>query len=215
MIFIATPSYKVPPEVPEGSPLGYRGLDGEFSLCVERIRLAFERIGVASVFARYDAMMVDRARAEAVGAFLADPRYTHLLWIDADILIAPEVAEYMYRSVKAVTAVPYLRRGGADYLVYGHRVALGCSMMTRETIQRMALAHPELKQRSLLARWPIWALFQPMTFEGDGLGDDYSFCERLKALGVNIDLLCAPVMHDGQIGQYAGTNRAAELRSSP
>ena len=202
MIFIATPSYKPPPRGDFGRALGYRGLDGEFALCVERIRLAFERIGLESVFARYDAMMVDRARAEAVGAFLDNRRYTHLLWLDADILIAPEVAEYMYRSAKTITAVPYLRRGGTDYLVYGHRVALGCSMMTRAVIEQMCAAYPELRQRSILGPWPAWALFQPMTQDGDGLGDDYSFCERARCAGVSIDLLAAPIEHDGQIGQY-------------
>ena len=228
-VFIATPSYKPNPHPHLTEGPNYRGLDGQFAVSVEATRAVLEQHGIASVFARFDAMMVDRARAEAVGAFLASD-CTHLHWRDADIVAAPNVLGAMLGANKPIAAAVYRRRGGlpGDWPVRlgpgetladlryeidgaGNRLAvmrspcLGCSLMTRAAVEQVCAAHPEQAQASwLVAGRLVHALFAPMIVSGEGLSDDYSFCERAARASVAIYVLIdAEIEHDGLIGRLS------------
>ncbi len=96
--FIATPSYS--------GALSSQYVSGLLGL----VNLAWQHgFAVQTRFLDGDSL-ITRARSRLVAEFMADPRWTHLLWIDADIGFAPEAALRLMLAGRDVVAGVYPRK---------------------------------------------------------------------------------------------------------
>lgn len=152
--------------------------------------------------------LITRARNRLAAEFLADARWTHLFWIDADIGFTPEDALRLLLSGHEVVAgiypmktddtpprFPVQLRPGAradlDGFAEVDAAPTGFMLIARDVLVRMAAAMPELrytpdpvpgsKEGSLLH----YRFFDVMAEPGNGryLSEDFAFCHRWRALG--------------------------------
>ncbi|HEX7638498.1 MAG TPA: hypothetical protein VF457_08890 [Burkholderiaceae bacterium] len=144
--------------------------------------------------------LVTDARNQLVSRFLATPA-TELVFIDADLswqeqdfarLLAhdaPLVAGVYQRKSRekvdfTVKFGPTITRepGG---LVEALRAGTGFMRLRRDCLERMIAAHPALKLRN--AKQPgdphLYALFDTSIADGEYVGEDYTFCDRWRAIG--------------------------------
>jgi hypothetical protein len=160
--------------------------------------------------------VVELARSEVVGQFLAKSVGTHLLMLDADIAIEPANIMAMVLADRDILAAPVLTKKGVwafrpldpDLLKLpiataknGLRLAevgaAGCAAMLvkRQVLERMVAAHPELLYSAPVGdapRAPYANIFHGYHVIMDGnpeyVGEDFAFVERAKALGYKCEL---------------------------
>jgi hypothetical protein len=173
--------------------------------------------------------LITRGRSRLAAQFLAHPKATHILYIDADIGFGPETVFRLLESGKEVVAavcplkkidwekarmaakadVADLQAASIGYVVrflptpdksievengfaqvaYG---GTGFLMITRQAMQRLSDAHPELRAKmgdmaDNLAPEAVMVfdtMIEPET--GQYLSEDYAFCRRWRDLGGEI-----------------------------
>ena len=165
-----------------------------------------------------------RARSRLAARFLAHPKATHLLFVDADIGFAPKDVFRLLDSGREVVAgvcpmkgldwekvrraaksdAPDLQAASLNYVLRFMpsadnavqvedgfaRVAYagtGFLLISREALQRVADAHPELLAEAGEAA-PVPMVFETMIEPQTGhyLSEDYAFCRRWRDLGGEI-----------------------------
>lgn len=143
--------------------------------------------------------LVQFARNYLVAKFLAEPTYTHLLWIDADLGWSYDAPLRMLARGKDVVCgvypvkskqqlFPYLAAGPvqADGLQLAERVPAGFMLCTRESIEKVcnAVQWHNLDYQGEKVYVPnVFDLVQ----EGkDYWGEDFVFCKRLRSQGCEI-----------------------------
>jgi len=144
--------------------------------------------------------LIADARNKLVSRFLASGA-SDLLFIDADLswtaedllrLLAypvPFVAAVYQR--KSRTKIDFAVKFGAaiamdaNRLMEVERVGTGFMRLRRDCIATMVAAHPELRLKNPLAKDDpnFHALFDTSIVDGEFIGEDFTFCDRWRALG--------------------------------
>ena len=177
-----------------GRGIEYEGLDGSVAVSLAIGRAA---LGQAA-FIRINNGMIDRVRAEIVGAFLSDPSNTHLLFWDDDIALPTESVRALAKASAEwpIVAVPYPRRGSDpnDFPLegYDHQTetaescGMGAMMIRREVFESVRDQHLELTYRGSFDGRPVCAMFAPMVKDNHYYSEDCAFLHRV---GLRVKLL--------------------------
>ena len=120
---------------------------------------------------------------------------THLLCVDSDIgFTAADVQKLLYanqdfvsglyarKTQERLLATP-LRKQRQGELVEAHYAAAGFLLLTRNCVERLVAAHPELAYDT--PQGQAWALWSPF-FDVRPYGEDAAFCKRWQELGGKI-----------------------------
>lgn len=161
--------------------------------------------GVPHVPVLFEDSLVDRGRDRAAAAML-EGDYTHLLFIDADIefdyrdvvrLLAADkdiiVGAYRKKNDRDEFAVSFLP-DAADHLeqcphtgaVKIARAGTGFMMIRRTVFEQLRAAMPDLHYVDYSAAAdprPMTAYFEHVVRDGRRWSEDYTFCERWRAIG--------------------------------
>lgn len=152
--------------------------------------------------------LVDRGRDRAAAALL-ESDCTHLLFIDADIEFEPKaiarllamdkdfvVGAYRKKNERNEFAISFLPDAATNLeecpetgVVKIARAGTGFMMLKRTVFEQLAEAMPELayKDYSEIAEpRPMTAFFEHIVREGRRWSEDYTFCERWRAIGGDI-----------------------------
>ena len=144
--------------------------------------------------------LIADARNKLVSHFLAGSA-TDLVFIDADISWQPEDLARLLSYEQPLVAGVYQRKTrqridftvkfgaaitqDAQGLMAAERAGTGFMRIRRDLFERMIAAHPELKLRN--PQRPddphLHALFDTTIVQGEFIGEDFSFCDRWRALG--------------------------------
>ena len=201
-----------------------------------------------------------KARGALIYEFLSNPKYTHLIFVDADIEFAPSLIERVVTSGKDVACVMYpkkaihwdgiqraaalggrhvadlatLKSMGLNYPVEWEfesstgqdsgtvktdangfarvkRAGAGFMMISRNALEKMREAYPELAYVDLTSKQTHYAFFHTVLERSpvaDGqmawISEDFAFCDRWSALGgeIWVDLISG-LNHTGTI-KYEG-----------
>jgi hypothetical protein len=181
--------------------LGYLSIPYARSLALTIAELT--RQGVTFHYAPMEASCIVRARNLAVAMLLADPSFTHLCFIDADMgWDPPDAPLKMIAADEDVVCGAYLSRGpqprwtfkAASLALDGKGLVplthapTGFFVAKRRVFERLAAERPDLKTRFTAAPGgePHSYLFFDARRSNDGshwLGEDYGFSETWTALG--------------------------------
>lgn len=158
--------------------------------------------------------IISDARNHLVAEFLASA-CTDLLFIDADMSWKPEDLLRLLRYDEPFVAAVGQRKDPtrldfavefdreivqANGLISVRRVGAAFLRLRRDSLLRLIMAHPEKRLVNLRnpAAADFYALFDHSLIDGHYLGEDYTFCDRWRALGgmVKID----PAIRLGHVG---------------
>lgn len=187
-----------------------------YSMMAMRYNLPF------SVDTMVNESLVCRARNNLVAKFLANPKSTHLMFIDADIAWEPESVLRLVMHDKGVVCGAYpmkqepiryvinILEGAAhqDPLFEVSTSGTGFMLIKREIIENLIAAMPELKYNDSLKLGEqyaphMYALFDTIIDEhGYYLSEDWTFCKRVR------EVLNKPIWIDTSIKlDHVGTHR--------
>lgn len=150
--------------------------------------------------------LVSRARNSLTACMMAaEPKSTHLIFIDADIDFTPDSIIKLLLSDKDVIGgiypkktlpISYVLNTLPEQKVEGtcvkvKRTGTGFLCIKREVIQKLFDAHPELKyidNTGLRKEFEpyTYALFDTLIKDNQYLSEDYTFCDRWIDLGGEI-----------------------------
>lgn len=164
--------------------------------------------------------LVTRGRNNLVAKFLANPKATHLMWVDADIKWDPESVLRMVLYNAGVVCGLYPMKGMPiryvlNSLPGGRRIGplyevstsgTGFMLIKREVIEKLIEIMPETKYKDSLNLGEqyephMYALFDTMIDEnGHYLSEDWTFCKRVR------EKLSMPIWVDTEIKlDHSGT----------
>ncbi len=148
---------------------------------------------------------MSRARNSLTARFLEDESYTHLLWIDTDLVFAAEHIEALLSHNKDIVCGLYCKKKeGAPELVInalqGEQVALdsglhqvayagtGFMLIKREVFTKMIAAYPEIAYQADETSKPEWDFWTVGVHQGVKryLSEDWYFCQRCIELGIPV-----------------------------
>lgn len=152
-----------------------------------------------------DMPWIDAARADLVSQFMAS-KADMLFFRDDDIDLTPDILSAMIEKEAPITVVPYkMRHPPHDWAVTRDKTGnilyagLGCTLITRDTIETMYKKYPELwytEQGSLRV-----GLFLHMIVMGETsrvmLKEDHAFFERARKIGFPIMEVEGRISHGG------------------
>jgi hypothetical protein len=144
--------------------------------------------------------LITRGRNNLVAKFLANPKATHLMWVDADIKWDPESVLRMTLYDAGVVCGLYPMKGipiryVLNALPGGRRIGpllevstsgTGFMLIKREVIEKLIAVMPETKYKDSLNLGPqfeqhMYALFDTMIdSNGHYLSEDWTFCKRVR-----------------------------------
>lgn len=142
--------------------------------------------------------LIADARNQLASRFLRG-ECTDLVFIDSDVVWQPAdllrllawpvplvAGVYQRKSSKLDFSVKFGTKIGArGELITAERVGTGFMRIRRDCLEKMSGAHPEL--RLVDAKDPanrkLFALFDTSIVEGQFVGEDFTFCDRWRALG--------------------------------
>lgn len=149
--------------------------------------------------------IITMARNSLVSEFLKTDA-TDMLFIDSDVIVTPDdvlrlLAQHAGRDI---TAGMYPRRAkdkrffldfyvdeGGNFefdgsLMRVNRVGTGFMMISRDIIEKMIAAHPEWQYENKEGSGTVAAVFDFAVKNGQFVGEDYLFCDRVTELGGKI-----------------------------
>jgi hypothetical protein len=148
------------------------------------INLTSGGIGVAYMFAEGGDLIIQRNNLAA--RFLAQPRATHLFFVDGDMSFEPTLCRRMLDSDKAVigavySARQYLPDGKLIWYAFKDVIPLGAALIRRDVFETMIERGVAIRQQSSYGSTPVYNFFGPRpadTADGQHYSDDHSFCRR-------------------------------------
>jgi hypothetical protein len=152
-----------------------------------------------------DMPWIDAARADLIAQFITG-KADMLFFRDDDIDLTPDVLRRMIEKQSDVVIVPYKIRAPPHHWAVTRDdngkvlyAGLGCTLITRETIERMYKVYGELwymEQGSIRV-----GLFMHMLvmrgIQRIMLKEDHAFFERVRRAGLSIDEVEGPISHAG------------------
>lgn len=147
----------------------------------------------------------------ATVALDAKPPFTHLLWIDSDMVVTPPTIQKMLKLNKPIVGCVYPKRTSAGgFVVYGEPaingetatvdgVGMGVTLVKRAVFETLKAS---VGTRHCADR-EVYKFFSPI----DDLSEDLSFCKRWRDTGGEIIALLNENV--GHVGQF--TYRASYL----
>jgi hypothetical protein len=162
--------------------------------------------------------LIADARNKLVARFLASD-CSDLVFVDADLSWSPDdllrlasydtpfVAGVYQRKSRAKVdfAVKFGSAIGMDsqQLIAVDRVGTGFMRLRRDCIEKMVAAHPSLRLKHPTAPddGHFYALFDTTVVDGEFIGEDFTFCDRWRAIGGQA--LVDPSMNFGHHGAAA------------
>jgi hypothetical protein len=164
--------------------------------------------GLPHVVMLVEDSLVDRGRDRAAAALL-ESDFTHLLFIDADIEFEPKaiarllamdkdfvVGAYRKKNERGEFAISFLPEAATSLeecpdtgVVKIARAGTGFMLLKRTVFERLAEAMPELAYKDfseIAAPRPMTAFFEHVVRDGRRWSEDYTFCERWRAIGGDI-----------------------------
>ncbi len=140
-------------------------------------------------------------QALKIGNIYTGEPYTHLLWLDDDMVFSPDLAVYLARNgdKDMVSALYYGRNqhvpvvyrkeeGEKDEMKHQQWVSVGPKMFQVDAVG----------YGCLLARREVYEKLPHPWFKFDGGGEDIYFCVQAKKIG--IEIWCDASYHCGHIG---------------
>jgi hypothetical protein len=148
------------------------------------INLTSGGIGVAYMFAEGGDLIIQRNNLAA--RFLAQPRATHLFFVDGDMSFEPTLCRRMLDSDKAVigavySARQYLPDGKLIWYAFKDVIPLGAALIRRDVFETMIERGVAVRQQNAYGSTPVYNFFGPRpadTAGGQHYSDDHSFCRR-------------------------------------
>ena len=181
----------------------------EFTKCLVGLTKQLEHDGVDFDVCFLGGTLVYKGR-DTLAAEAVNQKYTHVLWLDADMTFDPDVFYKLLRHDKAFVTGAYRSRhypyrstifSNLDPIEWVEKLpedlfeitacGFGCVLMTTEIIRAVYMEYGNC--------------FQPV----DGFGEDISFCMRARK--VDYPLYCDPTIKLGHIGHivaYFDMNKA-------
>ncbi len=180
---------------------------------VEYVRslFAFSAAGISYTMSMIgNESLITRARNTIISIFHAQPQYTHLLFLDADVhLPAPDLQRMLAAEVPVIGAPVALKGfdeagtrmwnlgrtlGTSGSLIKVENVGTAVLLLSRAACSALvedAIAHGRIYQRGSTARGDIevdlhYDVFQVGVHDGVYLSEDYWACRRLHALGFDV-----------------------------
>lgn len=176
--------------------------------------------GVPHVPVLFEDSLVDRGRDRAAAACL-EGDWTHLLFIDADIEFKPQdvvrllaadkdliVGAYRKKNERGEFAISFLPDADVHLdqcpttgAVKIARAGTGFMLIRRTVFEQLRDAMPELHYTDYSAisdPRPMVAFFEHILMDGRRWSEDYTFCERWRAIGGDIWL--DPIIQLGHWG---------------
>ena len=144
--------------------------------------------------------LIADARNKLVARFLASAA-TDLVFIDSDLSWSPDdlvrLASYDVPFVAGVyqrksrTKIDFAVKFGttigmdAQRLMEVERVGTGFMRLRRDCLEKMVAAHASLRLKNPLAQDDahFYALFDTTIVDGQFIGEDFTFCDRWRAIG--------------------------------
>ncbi|MEV5068945.1 hypothetical protein MRBLMI12_000502 [Microbacterium sp. LMI12-1-1.1] len=118
-------------------------------------------------------------------------------WDSVSLATTPRDA----RTLSINTVVNYAPGAtvGADGFAECLDAGTGFMRITRDAVELLIAAHPELEYQAEEGAGRRWALFDTMLHNGRYLSEDYAFCRRWQAMGgqVMTDTLAPALAHRG------------------
>ena len=149
--------------------------------------------------------IISDARNKQVARFL-DSDYSDLMFIDSDIVWKPDDLLRLIGRKEPLVAATYQRKNEAKVsfaikfgpeivrkkgLIAVERVGTGFMRIKRSCLEELIAAYPDFKlsSPSMGKTDNYYALFDNSIVDGEYVGEDFTFCNRWRALGgqVNID----------------------------
>ena len=170
----------------------------EFARCLTGLAQKLERDGVDYDVCFKGGTLVYNGR-EALANEAIDNGYTHVLWLDADMVFSPDIFEKLMSNGKSFVTGVYISRHAPyksviyksvcpdervtelpDELFEIEACGFGCVLIETEILRDVNLS--------------FWTCFMP----NQRLGEDLAFCERARKRGHA--LWCDPSVIVGHIG---------------
>lgn len=174
--------------------------------------------GVAHSVMLFEDSLVDRGRDRAA-ATLLESDCTHLLFIDGDIQFTPDDVATMLATGKELVAAAYRKKNEGNEFAISFladadrhleqcprsgavkiaRAGTGFMLIHREVFERLAAAMPQIAYED--NGRAMHAFFEHEVRCGKRWSEDYTFCERWRAIGGDVWL--QPFIALGHWGPHA------------
>ncbi len=194
-LFIAIPAHD-----------GRLNIKTSFALCQFMVEAA--RLGIKVYLSDLsNCSIITMARNALVNEFLKTDA-TELLFIDSDVIVNPDaILRLMAQSGdKDVTAGAYPRRakdkkfftdvyfndaGDVEFdgsLMRVERVGTGFMLIQRHVVETLIKNHPEWMYKNTVTGEEMSAIFDFKIVDGKYVGEDYLFCDRVRADGFKVHI---------------------------
>jgi len=147
--------------------------------------------------------LITRARNKIISFFHSEKRFSHLLFLDADIGMQAEdilrMLAYEKDVVAAGVALKGLNPDGSPVLNYklleqgllvkAERVGTAVFLLSRKAVEVLidqAPTYHEDVSRGMSTPWPQYDVFKVGVFDGEYLSEDYYACRTLRELGFDV-----------------------------
>lgn len=214
-----------PPKVMIGMPVGSRSIPWETAVSLIATIRALDREKIKfKIESPTGASIVQWARSLIVGAFLRQPEYTHLFWIDSDIFWTPNDFFRIlgFGAVHDVIGATYpFKKEPTGFLVNlagepgkaevnGHgcvrinSMAIGFTLIKRAVIEKVAATKPIVNDPVNKVDYPDFFRVDRHPTQGTPRGEDVAFFDDAREAG--FDCWLDPSVKLGHVGYkvYSG-----------
>lgn len=147
--------------------------------------------------------LVQFARNWLVAKFLADESFTHILWLDSDLGWSHDaVLRMLGRDKQCIGGIyplkcksptfPYVEEyePNAEGIQMCERIPTGFMLVTREAMKKVALSVKQYKMKHGEETLMVPNVFDLVQEGVEYWGEDFVFCKRMRALGIEIWAEC-------------------------
>jgi len=165
---------------------------------------------------KYGFSAIDQGRCVMAQEAL-DDGFEHIVWIDADVVFWPYDVEKLVKSGLQFVSAPYSVKGwpalttefidkkvilGEKGGLYEIKYAATGFMYTHRSVYDAIVANEKMKRVKIWGgQYEVYPYFYPILHNDEYLGEDFSFCHRLRNIGIK--LYCDTRIKLAHIGKYS------------